>query len=549
MEAGMYSQKSMQARVSQSLALPALTGGLNDLDPLSNMDASFMLDCMNFYPDTGLLGIRPGYQEWDTGFGSPVETIMYYNGLDGEYKRFATTLYGIFDITVPGIGSPGAAVITGGSGLWEFVNFATPAGNYLVCCNGINDSMLYDGTSWTPMVEVATPGGIGQISGVDPRVFVDVMVHKGRLWFIEKDSMTAWFLPIDSVGGVAEPFFLGGIFRRGGNLVTMARWSSDTGEGLDDRLIFITSTGEIASYAGNDPTDADDWALDSVFFLAAPLSRRSVTEYGGDLLMLCRRGLIPLSTLITGKANEVIFTEALTRRISRTLIQYTAQPDPPYPAEVTLYNDAAWIVINLYGSANAPVGPYNRMLASGNEQPIQLVMNFLTGAWGKSDIPFRTMCAIKNLFFMGTSDGRVIVMTPGSFVDDIKMDGTGGQPIEGMVMSAYTYLGDQTANKHAKFLRPVFHAEVKPSFSMRVLPDFKLDPYVYNPTPNPAQGNAKWDLSNWDQANWAGTDNVYRPWVSANVLGYAFAWQMRVSTSAPLGIAAVQWIWESGGFI
>lgn len=545
----MYKLRQMPARVSQSLSLPAPTGGLNDLDPLSNMDAAFLLDCMNFYPDTGLMVVRPGYQEWTAGIDRAVETIMYYNGIDGEFQRFATTATAIYNITSSGLGAPLPSIVALTYGQWEFVNYATAAGQYLVCVNGHDVGMLYNGTTWIYMSEVATPGAPGEIAGINPAKFSDVIVHKGRLWFIERDSMVAWYLPIDSVGGIAEPFFLGGIFRRGGNLLSMARWSSDTGEGLDDRLIFVTSTGEIASYAGSDPSDANDWSLDSVFFVAPPLGKRAITEYGGDLLMLCRRGLIPMSSLIAGKANEVLFSEALTRRISRTLIQLTSQANPPFPAEVAIYNDAAWVVVNIFDGSGPAAGAYNRMLAGDAKKPIQLVMNFLTGAWGKSDIPVRTVCSIDRLFFMGTEDGRVLVMTPGSYVDNIKLDGTDGVPIEAMAMGAYTYLGDQTSNKHAKFVRPIFHSEVKPSFTMRVLPDFRLDPFVSTPLPNLAKGNAKWDLSNWDEANWGSYENVYRPWVSANVLGYAFAWQLRVNTSSPLGVAAVQWIWESGGFI
>lgn len=534
-------------RVSQALALPAPTGGINDLDPISSMEPNFALQCTNFFPDTGLLVVRPGYQEWATGLANPVQTIMYYNAMDGSFERFASTVAGIFDVTAAGAGPTNVKAATNGD--WEFVNFATSAGQYLVAANGVDPAVLYDGATWIDFTEVVTPAGPGQIKGVDPTDLNFVIAHKGRLWFIEKSSMTAWYLPIDSVGGEAKPFYLGGIFRRGGYLRIMARWSSDTGEGLDDRLIFITSQGEIASYAGNDPADANDWSLDSIFYVAAPLSDRSVTEYGGDLLMLCRRGLIPLSSLISGRSNEVLFSDALTKRISRTLMQLTANASPPFQPEVTLYNDLAWVVINIYDSADASVASYNRLLSSGTNQPVQLVMNFLTGAWGKFDYPVRTVRAIDQLLFMGTEDGRVIVVTPSSYMDNVQLDGEDGVPIEATVMSAYTYLNDPTANKHAKLVRPVFQSEIKPSFVMRVLPDFRLDPFLSTPPPNPAQGNAKWDISRWDLANWAGLENVYRPWVSSNQLGYAFAFQLKVSTSSPLGLASNEWVWENGGLV
>lgn len=44
-----------------------------------------------------------------------------------------------------------------------------------------------------------------------------VWVYKNRLFFVEKDSLNAWYLPVDSIGGAAEKFPLGGVFTRGGS--------------------------------------------------------------------------------------------------------------------------------------------------------------------------------------------------------------------------------------------------------------------------------------------------------------------------------------------
>lgn len=537
----MYREADMPPRVSQALALPAPTGGINDLDPLAKMDASFMLDGLNFYPDNALIVIRPGFQSYAEGMGAPVKTIMSYNAQSGAFQKFATTDTQFFDITNPSLTPPVVSTCTFGE--WESVMFATPAGQYLVAVNGTDPAKFYDGTVWQNFTEVATPTAPGEIKGINPNKFDAVIAHKGRLWFIEKNTMTAWYLPLDSLGGEAKPFYLGGIFNRGGYLRVLGRWSSDTGEGLDDRLIFFTSVGEVASYAGTDPSNVETWALDSIFFVASPLSKRSVVSYGGDILLLSRRGLIPLSSLITGSATEVLYSGALSRRISRTLLRLTSAPAPPFPPEVRLHEDSAWVVINIFEPSQAG-GRFD-----GSNAPVQLVMNFLTGAWGKFNYPCRTVRSINSVFYMGTDDGRVLMVTQDEYIDNRNFDGTGGNPIEGYCFAAYTFLDNPTANKHAKLIRPVFQSEVSPSFVIRVLPDFRLDKFTQSPPPSFAIGNARWDVSFWDQANWAGTENVYRPWKSANVLGYAFAWQMRVSTSSALGISDVEWVWEAGGYV
>jgi hypothetical protein len=237
---------------------------------------------------------------------------------------------------------------------------------------------------------------------------------------------------------------------------------------------------------------------------------------------------------------QTLFSDAMSNRISRTIITLAQQPNNPFPPEVMTESDTGWIIINI----NKP-----STLSDPTSGPIQLVMNVLTSAWGKFDYPVRTMRMTDLGMMMGTQDGRVLLMTIGQYLDDVKQDGTGGSPISGYIMSAYTYLDDPTFNKHAKFVRPVFQAQVKPSFIMRVLPDFRLDLWSSVPAPDYAVGNAVWDVSKWDMANWAGTENVYRPWCSANVLGYAFAWQLKVSTSASLALSAVEWVWEDGDLI
>lgn len=529
----MYGLRQPKPQVSQSLALPAPTGGINDLDPLAVMEPQFLIDSMNFFPDTATLEIRNGYQEWVTGLGGPVKTIMVFNRVDGTPFPFACTDAGVFDIRGTSDSPPAALAITNGQ--CEWTNFATTANQYMVFCNGQGTWSFTLPAGFTQWTQVTTPTLPGEIKGVNPNTFNYVLAYKGRLWFLQTGSLTAWYLPIDSIGGEAKPFFLGGLFKRGGYLIALARWSMDTGEGLDDRLVFISNTGELASYSGNDPSNSADWTLDATFYIGPILGPRALCEFGGDILYLSRRGLVPLSTLVQGSATEVLYSSVLSRRISRSIIRLSAPTTPFFPIEVGFNGELALIAINVYDD--------------DAKKPVQLVLNFLSGAWGKFDYPVRTIRSVDRRIYMGTEDGRILQITIGQYVDNVLRDGTGGNPIEGSLFSAYTYLEDPTANKHAKFIRPIFQTEVKPSFRTRVLPDFRIDPFVGAPIPNPARGNARWDLSRWDSAVWGGTENAYRPWVSANVLGYSFAWQCNVSTSSKLAIAGIQWVWERGGLI
>lgn len=529
----MVAKRRPKPRVALALALPAPTGGLNDYDPLADMDPSFMIDCMNVFPDTGLCTCRYGYQIIQTGLGAPVKSLMEYTSLTGDVKAFAVTDAGVYDITTPGSFTKVHDLTNGDI---NYIQFANSGGTYLVGCNGVDPMFYYDGTSFHSFVTADPADGPGKIKGLDPTLVSNIYSHGNRLWLVKKNSMESYYMPLDAIGGEAKVFLVGANFTRGGSLLSLMRWSSDTGKGIDDRLIFITNRGEIASYSGTDPSTAETFGLDAVFFLAPPLGDRGVTDYGGDILVLSRRGLMPASTLLYGTTVEQMHGGVLSRRVNHRIQNLTDQWQAlPFPPEVYVHADLQWITINIWDN--------------DLKKPTQLVMNLLNGSWGRFDYPVRTLRTINSVTYMGTDDGRVLAITKNGYRDELDADGENGQPIEGWMMGAYTYLEDPNSNKHAQMIQPVFQAEVKPSFRLRVLPDFRTDAYAVPVPPGLAVENAKWDKSKWDLANWAGLENVYRPWLSANVLGYAFAYQIKFSTSSGLGLSAVKWTWEPGSLI
>ena len=79
------------------------------------------------------------------------------------------------------------------------------------------------------------------------------------MWVIENDTLSAWYLPVDSVGGAATEYDLSGIFRLGGYLLAGGTWTMDAGEGVDDYWIAVTSEGEVVVYQGTDPSSANTW--------------------------------------------------------------------------------------------------------------------------------------------------------------------------------------------------------------------------------------------------------------------------------------------------
>jgi hypothetical protein len=98
------------------------------------------------------------------------------------------------------------------------------------------------------------------ITVANPLNFIAITQHKNRIWFAEKDTLKAWYMGTNAIGGAAAAFDLSALFSRGGYLVALGTWTLDGGAGLDDLLVFVTSEGQVAVYRGTDPAVAANWA-------------------------------------------------------------------------------------------------------------------------------------------------------------------------------------------------------------------------------------------------------------------------------------------------
>src|SRR5690606_24435271 len=65
-----------------------------------------------------------------------------------------------------------------------------------------------------------------------------VWIYKNRLWFIQKDSLSAWYHNVDQIAGELTEFPMGGVFGLGGQLSFGTTWSQDVGDGLNALCAF-----------------------------------------------------------------------------------------------------------------------------------------------------------------------------------------------------------------------------------------------------------------------------------------------------------------------
>jgi hypothetical protein len=505
----------------QTKTLPAPLGGWNSRDSLAMMAPTDAVTLNNWWPRTSDMLNRRGSTVWATDLPAAVNTLMTYGGTTNQ-EMYAVSNGAIYDVTTQGaVGSP---VMTGlGNSAIQYVNFANAGGSYLVGVNGEDDLILYNGSTWRHLNSLSTPA----VLGVDTDKFTQVNLWKRRLFYVEKESMTVWYMPVDSIGGTALPLNFGALFKKGGYIVATATWTLDAGYGSDDNLVIITSRGEVAVYNGTDPDNAATFALIGVYELGSPVSSpRCFVKFGGDLLLITLDGIVPLSkALISTRVDSRV---AISDKISGAMTDATTQYQDNFGWQGIVFPKVNMLLFNI------PVSP--------NVEAQQFAMNTLTNAWTK----FTGWNA--NCFELYNDD-----LYFGSATKVYKAwDGynDAGAQISCICQQAYNYFDAPAQLKHWKLARPILFANLPPQLSINMDVDFEQSQNYSIPSVTPmANPYGIWDDNIWDNAVWANTQ-IYKNWQSLSRLGYAGGFQLVVAGDAlDCTWPSTDFLYEFGGVI
>jgi hypothetical protein len=476
-------------QVSNSASLAAPVKGWDAQSPLAAMKPGNAVVLDNFTPQPGYVGIRRGHREQSVGTPGPSETgIVWRGGGPGQDLLFQASDGDIYDANVLG-GVPGVPVYTGlTNSRIQYINFSNDGGNWVLCFNGDDTPFKFDGTSWTTSTISGSSGSIT----LDPTTLIDVMVHKRRVFLMEKDTLRVWFFPVNAIMGAAQLLDLGPIFAEGGSLNCFGSWSLDGGQGPDDVAVFITNQGQAAVYQGTDPSSATDWALVGVFSIGLPLGRRSLLKYGGDLAFLTTAGVLLASQALSldrAQENRV----ALTSKIQNAFSQATTTYGALFGWEGTLYPRGSLAIYNV---------PTDETLSTS----VQFVQNLQTGAWcrwtGQNAIWWE-VCN-DNLYFGGAL---------GCYQADIGVTDNGADLTADLVTS-YDYYGQPGRQKQFTMVRPILQATSNVIPAVEMLMDFTMRTPVATPT-------VIADRSTLLETRYA--------WAGGTGVGYAAAIAMRVT--------------------
>lgn len=513
-------------QVSRSVSLPAPVEGWDTLSPLAAMGALRAVEIENWFPQPGYLELRRGHVvHANTGTGTTVDAVMGYHGdTVAQSRLFAASGSKIFDVS----GGTSTEVVSGlSSARWQHINFATPGGKFLWICNGVDQERYWDGSAWN----------LAALTNIAAGDVVQAAAFKGRLWFVLKNSLTAGYLPVDTIQGTVSKFPLGGLLNKGGALQAIGTWALDGGDGPDDYLVFVTNRGQVAVYTGSNPGSGGDFALRGTYEVGAPLGRRGLVRTAGDLALLCQDGVVPLSkALITDRA--AITTVALTSRIQPTVADAARQFGDRFGWQILAYPRGTAAIINV----PRVEGQYQE----------QYVMNTVTGAWTKFS-GWNANCfeVWKDRLFFGGNDGRVC-----------EADRSGadrGAPIRSWYKQAWNYFGKKGELKSFRLMRAILSTDgtIRPEIGMAT--DYSTD-VLTSPSAVFIPPSPKWDSALWDGAQWPLDSTVSTAWGTLNATGYCGSVTLKTSVAPPgatetetqpplLRVNAVDVVYETGGLL
>ncbi len=501
---------------SKTVSVAAPWGGWNQRDAIGDMDPLDAVILQNFWPGTSSVILRSGYTQFATGITGDIETLMAYSSGTAN-TLFAAAVTSIYDVTSGG--AIGAASLTGlTNARWQFVNFTTSGGSYLIGVNGADKAIIWDGSAWHRDGD----GSPYDISNVDTATCANIAVFKNRIWLIQTGSLKAWYLPINAIGGAAVALPMMSLCQDGGYLMAAMTWTLDAGYGVDDNLAFITNRGEVLVWRLTDPTTPTGIALIGVYALGAPIGRRCWIKYAGDLLLITQDGVVPMS--------QALQSTRLNQRVSLTdKIQYAMS------AAITTYgNNFGWQLL-AYPKGNQLY--LNVPVAEGLTQQ-QYVQNNITKNWCNftgweancwelfQDEPYFGGNGFVGRAWNGTTDN--------------------GASIPGFALQAFRAYGG-AIQKQCKMIRFHLASDGSPSIYGNVNVDFDTSDTSAQLTSSPISVGL-WDVGLWDVAIWGAGLTPSAEWQGATPIGYSFAPLLKTATNGiQLQWTSTDMIFEGGG--
>jgi len=396
-----------------------------------------------------------------------------------------------------------------------------------------------DGANGAAFSAVATAGGTDGVYGdVDPHDFVFPCVWMRRLWFCERGSSNGWFLPFDSVFGEAHAFNFGASQPAGGALKCMANWTVDSGAGVGNNLVVVSEAGNVSVYGGTDPDVAGQFQLTGVWFIGGtPVGRNITTGDGGDVLVVTNLGVMSLAHYLQGLslADRSLYA---TKNIQNIIADEVQRSATLRGWQIVTTPDEQAIILTVPQQVGDPIC-YAAPYATRNWCKLTGRPSASFGVW------------LNKLYFVEAGTQSNLMEVTGS-LDDVQLDGSGGQPIPWTVFGSFQGYGTPAVRKRVQMIRPYFTTTGNP-VNYSVVPRFDYDLTAPPPATTPAiiPAGALWDSALWDVALWgSGTTTVvpFSQLIGGFGQGHVVAVAMTGFSTEPTTLVQVDVFYEEGSF-
>lgn len=360
--------------------LPLPLAGINEIAAPGARKSSEAAYLRNWLPVDGKMRMRDGYTVVKKRT-APVSMLGYV--LAGGEGAIAVDGDGWVlslqdDGTVNGVGLNTGLSAT--KGLVGAIN-----SDKLCIVDGVNAGMkLYSGSGL--ITSAAFTGDYAS------DVWSGVTSHQRRLFFWKDSSLDFWYLDNpDAIQGAIVKFDLSFLGRLSGTIATIASWSTDAGQGTNDLLAIVTTTGDVAIYEGTDPGDNLAWRLNGVYQTSQVAGADTWANVGGDLRLATKMGVVSFSELL--RAGELAAT--VTSTPARSIA-------PRFRAAADVANKARY-----WQSFVAPDARgvwFNIPTATGSSQ---VVFSTETSQTFLFDLPAVEFAKSRKTLWFSTADGKI----------------------------------------------------------------------------------------------------------------------------------------------
>lgn len=363
-------------------------------------------------------------------------------------------------------------------------------------------SQLDAGSSERGHMVIWYPSGYGDnhgSGGFKVSRFFFCATHRGRAYLAATGSQSFWYSGLGNIRAVQE-FELGKVYGFRGDLIYIGSWMLGSLGDINNYIVFVFSSGDVALYSGSDPGSAANFGLIGVYHIPKPVSHRGFINVGTDIVAITHDGFASIAASFTGRDRKSTLIDGV--RINNACRDEARK----------YWNNFGWQAIS-HSEGNKLV--FNVPVVDGKEYR-QMVFN--NGTWSAclfTGINAACFAVFKGDLYFGGANGVVYRLLDSGCGDE----GT----IRADCVFGPTHLGSKSINKQVTGVKLVAKSTGIQSMSVTVAANSKVPPLSVSQLEFTYldEGGKGWG-SKWGEAEWSAGEKIREKVVHRNALGVSF---------------------------